>query len=407
MGNFDIEKIRREFPVLSAKIHGKPLIYLDNGATAQKPLSVIEAVRKFDAEEYATVRRGAYQLGEKATLRYERVRSRVAGFINAENPKEIVFTSGATQSINLVAQSFGKRFVEKGDEIIISQMEHHANIVPWQTICEERGAVLKAIPINDDGELMMDEFRGLISDKTKLVAVTHISNVLGTINPIREIADLAHSAGAKLLVDGAQSAPHTRIDVREMDCDFFVFSSHKMYGPSGLGVMYGRLEILREMPPYVTGGDMIISVTLEKSSFASPPARFEAGTPPVSQVMGLEAAINFLESIGWEEIERHEDELLKYGTELLSEIEGLTIIGTAKHKASIISFKLENAHPHDVVTLLDQDGLALRGGHHCAQPTMQRFGVPATTRASMGIYNRKEDLDVLAEGIRNVIKVFE
>jgi len=407
MGNFDIEKIRREFPVLSAKIHGKPLIYLDNGATAQKPLSVIEAVRKFDAEEYATVRRGAYQLGEKATLRYERVRSRVAGFINAENPKEIVFTSGATQSINLVAQSFGKRFVEKGDEIIISQMEHHANIVPWQTICEERGAVLKAIPINDDGELMMDEFRGLISDKTKLVAVTHISNVLGTINPIREIAEIAHSAGAKLLVDGAQSAPHTRIDVREMDCDFFVFSSHKMYGPSGVGVMYGRLEILREMPPYVTGGDMIISVTLEKSSFASPPARFEAGTPPVSQVMGLEAAINFLESIGWEEIERHEDELLKYGTELLSEIEGLTIIGTAKHKASIISFKLENAHPHDVVTLLDQDGLALRGGHHCAQPTMQRFGVPATTRASMGIYNRKEDLDVLAEGIRNVIKVFE
>jgi len=407
MGNFDIEKIRREFPVLSAKIHGKPLIYLDNGATAQKPLSVIEAVRKFDAEEYATVRRGAYQLGEKATLRYEQVRSKVAGFINAENPKEIVFTSGATQSINLVAQSFGKRFVEKGDEIIISQMEHHANIVPWQTICEERGAVLKVIPINDDGELMMDEYRGLLSDKTKLVAVTHISNVLGTINPIREIADLAHSAGAKLLVDGAQSAPHTRIDVREMDCDFFVFSSHKMYGPSGLGVLYGRLEILREMPPYVTGGDMILSVTLEKSSFASPPARFEAGTPPVSQVMGLEAAIDFLESIGWEEIERHEDELLKYGTELLSGIEGLTIIGTAKHKASIISFKLENAHPHDVVTLLDQDGLALRGGHHCAQPTMQRFGVPATTRASMGIYNRKEELDVLAEGIRNVIKVFE
>jgi cysteine desulfurase/selenocysteine lyase len=407
MGNFDIEKIRREFPVLSAKIHGKPLIYLDNGATAQKPLSVIEAVRKFDAEEYATVRRGAYQLGEKATLRYEQVRSKVAGFINAENPKEIVFTSGATQSINLVAQSFGKRFVEKGDEIIISQMEHHANIVPWQTICEERDAVLKVIPINDDGELMMDEYRGLLSDKTKLVAVTHISNVLGTINPIREIADLAHSAGAKLLVDGAQSAPHTRIDVREMDCDFFVFSSHKMYGPSGLGVLYGRLEILREMPPYVTGGDMILSVTLEKSSFASPPARFEAGTPPVSQVMGLEAAIDFLESIGWEEIERHEDELLKYGTELLSGIEGLTIIGTAKHKASIISFKLENAHPHDVVTLLDQDGLALRGGHHCAQPTMQRFGVPATTRASMGIYNRKEELDVLAEGIRNVIKVFE
>jgi len=306
-----------------------------------------------------------------------------------------------------VAHSFGKRFVEKGDEIIISQMEHHANIVPWQTICEERGAVLKVIPINDDGELMMDEYRGLLSDKTKLVAVTHISNVLGTINPIREIADLAHSAGAKLLVDGAQSAPHTRIDVREMDCDFFVFSSHKMYGPSGVGVLYGRLEILREMPPYVTGGDMILTVTLEKSSFASPPARFEAGTPPVSQVMGLEAAIDFLESIGWEEIERHENELLEYGTELLSGIEGLTIIGTAKHKASIISFKLANAHPHDVVTLLDQDGLALRGGHHCAQPTMQRFDVPATTRASMGIYNRKEELDVLAEGIRKVIEVFK
>jgi len=406
MGNFDIEKIRREFPVLSAKIHGKPLIYLDNGATAQKPLAVIEAVRKFDAEEYATVRRGAYQLGEKATLRYEQVRSRVAGFINAENPKEIVFTSGATQSINLVAQSFGKRFVEKGDEIIISQMEHHANIVPWQTVCEERGAILKVIPINDDGELIMEEYRSLLSDKTKLVAVAHISNVLGTINPIREIADLAHAAGAKLLVDGAQSAPHARIDVRAMDCDFFVFSSHKMYGPSGVGVMYGRLDILREMPPYVTGGDMILTVTLEKSSFAAPPVRFEAGTPPVSQVMGLEAAIDFLESIGWEEIERHENELLEYGTKLLSGIEGLTIIGTPKHKASIISFKLDSAHPHDVVTLLDQDGLALRGGHHCAQPTMERFGVPATTRASMGIYNRKEELDVLAEGIRKVIEVF-
>lgn len=406
MGKYDIEKIRSDFPVLSKTVNGKPLTYLDNGATTQKPKTVIEAVHDFDNNEYATVRRGSYALGDHATALYEGARKKVADFLNAGSPKEIIFTSGATQSINLVAHSFGKRFLEKGDEVLISEMEHHANIVPWQTACKDRGAILKVIPITDDGEIEMETYRKLFTDRTKLVSVTHISNVLGTVNPVREMAEIAHSAGAKIFLDGAQSAPHTMIDVQELDCDFFALSGHKMYAPSGVGVLYGRMEILEEMPPYVTGGDMIVTVSMEKSTFAKPPGRFEAGTPPISQVIGLGAAIDYLEAIGFDAIEKHEHELLEYGIKLLNEIEGLRIIGTPKKKAAILSFHLESVHPHDVVTLLDREGLALRGGHHCAQPTMDRFGVPATTRASMGLYNTKAELDLLAESIRGVIKMF-
>ncbi|MDH5542395.1 MAG: cysteine desulfurase [Nitrospinota bacterium] len=406
MANYDIERIRGDFPVLSTKVRGKPLVYLDNGATTQKPKAVIDAIYKFESEEYATVRRGSYTLGEAATTRYEEARGKVAKFLNAESHKEIIFTSGATQGINLVAHSFGKRFVNKGDEIIISHMEHHANIVPWQMLCEERGAVLKVIPMNDEGELLMEEYRKLLTERTKMVAVTHISNVLGTVNPVKEITELAHSAGAKVLIDGAQSAPHMKVDVRDIGCDFYVIAGHKMYAPSGVGALYGKYSLLEEMPPYVTGGDMIVTVGLGKSTFAKPPSRFEAGTPPISQVIGLGAAIDYLEAIGFENIERHEHELLEHGMKLFDGIEGLRVTGTSKHKAAIISFHLESAHPHDVVTMLDQDGLCLRGGHHCAQPTMERFGVPATTRASMGVYNRKEELDLLAESIRKVIKMF-
>jgi cysteine desulfurase/selenocysteine lyase len=406
MAGYDVKKIRADFPVLSRTVNGKPLVYLDNGATTQKPKAVIDAVHNFDSNEYATVRRGSYALGDHATGMYEEVRQKVAKFLNAGSPKEIIFTSGATQSINLVAQSFGKRFLDEGDEVLISQMEHHANIVPWQTTCKERGATLKVIPITDDGEIEMEAYRRLFTDRTKLVSVTHISNVLGTINPVREMAEIAHSAGAKIVLDGAQSAPHTMIDVQDIDCDFFALSGHKMYAPSGVGVLYGKMEILEEMPPYVTGGDMIVTVSMEKSTFAKPPSRFEAGTPPISQVIGLGAAIDYLESIGFDAIEKHEHELLEYGMKLFDDIEGLRVIGTPKNKAAILSFHLENAHPHDVVTLLDREGLALRGGHHCAQPTMDRYSVPATTRAGMGIYNTKEELDLLAETIRSVIKMF-
>jgi len=406
MSTYDIEQIRKDFPVLSTKVRGKPLVYLDNGATTQKPKAVIDAVYKFESEEYATVRRGSYTLGESATVRYELVRDNVANFLNAESSKEIIFTSGATQGINLVAHSFGKKFVKEGDEIIISEMEHHANIVPWQMLCEERGAVLKVIPMNDEGELLMDEYRKMLSDKTRMVAVTHISNVLGTVNPVKEITALAHSAGAKVLIDGAQSAPHMKVDVRDIGCDFYVIAGHKMYAPSGVGALYGKYGLLEQMPPYVTGGDMIVTVGLQKSTFAKPPSRFEAGTPPISQVIGLGAAIDYLRGIGFENIEKHEHELLQYGMKLFGGIEGLRVTGTSKNKAAIISFHLESAHPHDVVTMLDQNGLCLRGGHHCAQPTMERFGVPATTRASMGVYNRKEELDLLAESIHEVIKMF-
>ena len=402
----DVEKIRKDFPILSQSVRGKPLIYLDNAATTHKPISVIERVRNFDAEKYGTVRRGTYKLSEHATQLYEEVRQKVADFMGAEKNGEIVFTSGTTQAINLVAHSFGKRFVNEGDEIIISNIEHHANIVPWQVLCEERGAKLKVIPVDDDGELVMEEYEKLLSPKTRMVAVNHVSNALGTINPIKEITQKAHEVGARVLIDGAQSMPHIKLDVRDIDCDFYTFSGHKMYGPSGIGGVYGKMEVWEEMPPYVTGGDMIMQVTLEKTTYAKPPARFEAGTPPITQVMGLGAAIDYLNEIGMDKIADYENSLLEYGTRLFKEIEGVRIIGNARRKASIISFFSDSAHPHDMVHFLDQDGISCRGGHHCAQPTMIRYGVPATTRASMAFYNKPEELDALAESVQKCIRIF-
>ena len=403
---WDIEKLRNDFPILSQSVRGKPLIYLDNAATTHKPISVIERVHKFDAEEYGTVRRGAYKLSENATQLYEEVRHKVADFMGAERKGEIVFTSGTTQAINLVAHSFGRRFVNEGDEIIISNIEHHANTVPWQVLCEERGAKLKVIPVNDDGELVMEEYEKLLSSKTRMVAVNHVSNALGTVNPVKEITQKAHAVGAKVLIDGAQSAAHMKLDVHDIDCDFYTFSGHKMYAPSGIGGVYGKMALWEELPPYVTGGDMIMQVTLEKTTYARPPARFEAGTPPITQVIGLGAAIDYLNAVGMDKIAEYEDSLLEYGTRLFNDIEGVRIIGNARKKAGIISFYIDAAHPHDVVTLLDQDGISCRGGHHCAQPTMIRYGVPATTRASMAFYNKPEELDALAESVKKCIRFF-
>lgn len=402
----DVEKIRGEFPMLSRQINGKPLIYLDNAATTHKPWQVINRLYKFESEEYGTVRRGAYKLSEHSTRLYEESRQKVADLLGATSKSEIVFTSGTTQSINLVAYSYGRKFVNAGDEVVISNIEHHANTVPWQILCEEKGAVLRVIPVNDDGELIMEDYDKLLSKKTKVVAVNHVSNALGTVNPVKEIIRKAHAVGAKVLIDGAQSTPHMKIDVQELDCDFYTFSGHKMYGPSGVGGLFGKMEVLESMPPYVTGGDMIVQVTLEKTTYAKPPARFEAGTPPISQVIGLGAAIDYINTIGLNKIGEYEHRLLEYGTRLLQDISGLRIIGTAKEKAGIISFYLDVAHPHDIVTLLDEDGIALRGGHHCAQPTMKRFGVPATARASFSFYNKFEELDALAASIRRVIKIF-
>ena len=404
--SIDVENIRADFPVLSKQIGGKPFIYLDNGATTQKPQAVIDRVSQFDSEEYGTVRRGSYRLCERSTQLYEEARQKVADFLGAPTKQEIVFTSGTTQSINLVAHSFGRKFVNAGDEVIISNIEHHANTVPWQVLCEEKGAKLKVIPVNDDGELIMEEYDRLLTDKTRIVAVNHVSNVLGTINPVKEITAKAHTAGAKVLIDGAQSMPHMKVDVQDIGCDFYTFSGHKMYAPSGIGGMFGRMEVMETMSPYVTGGDMILQVTLEKTIYAKPPARFEAGTPPITQVIGLGAAIDYLNAIGMDKIFEYEKSLLDYGTRLLQGIDGLRIIGNAADKAAILSIYLESAHPHDIITMLDQDGIALRGGHHCAQPTMIRFGVPATARASMAFYNKFEELDALAESLRKIIKFF-
>ena len=404
--SIDVENIRADFPVLSKQIGGRPLIYLDNGATTQKPQAVIDRVSQFDSEEYGTVRRGSYRLCERSTQLYEEVRQKVANFLGAPTKQEIVFTSGTTQSINLVAHGFGRKFVNAGDEVIISHIEHHANTVPWQVLCEEKGAKLKVIPVNDDGELIMEEYDRLLTDKTRIVAVNHVSNALGTINPVKEITAKAHTAGAKVLIDGAQSMPHMKVDVQDIGCDFYTFSGHKIYAPSGVGGMFGRMEVMETMSPYVTGGDMILQVTLEKTTYAKPPARFEAGTPPITQVIGLGAAIDYLDAIGMDRIFEYEKSLLDYGTRLLQEIDGLRIIGNAADKAAILSIYLESAHPHDIITMLDQDGIALSGGHHCAQPTMIRFGVPATARASMAFYNKFEELDALAESLRKIIKFF-
>jgi cysteine desulfurase/selenocysteine lyase len=405
----DIQKIRADFPILQQTVRdGKALVYLDNGATTHKPQAVIDRIANFYAHENGTVRRGVYALSEISTQSFEEARQKAASFINAKSSKEIVFVKGCTDAINLVARSFGGSNLKENDEILISALEHHANIVPWQIICAEKGAKLKVIPINTAGEIQIEEMKKLINHKTKLVAVSHISNALGSINPIKEIIEIAHSHGVPVLIDGAQGAPHCKVDVQELDCDFYTFSGHKIYGPTGIGVLYGKYEVLEKMPPYQGGGDMIEIVTFEKTTYAEPPTRFEAGTPAIAQAIGLHAAISYVENIGIEQIQTYENELLEYATEKLSEISELTIIGNAKNKASLISFVIDGIHPHDIGTILDhENGVAVRAGHHCAQPLMQFYKVPATTRASFAFYNTKEEIDVLANGLKNIVQMFK
>jgi cysteine desulfurase / selenocysteine lyase len=403
--------IKQDFPVLNREFGGQPLHYLDSAATTQKPLAVIDAMDAFYRESYGTVRRGVYRLSEKATAAYEGTRKKVANLINAASEREIIYTSGTTQSINLVAYSYGRGFLKAGDEIILSQIEHHANIVPWQIVAGMTGAVIKVIPVDDTGTLILEEYKKLLGDKTRIVAVNHISNALGTVNPVKEIVRLAHQAGpggkgAVVLIDGAQAISHMTVDVRDLDVDFYAFSGHKMFGPTGIGILYGKYALLESMPPYQGGGDMIMKVTFEKTTFQAPPHRFEAGTPAITEVLGLGAAIDYLKQVGLDRIAAHEAGLLAYGTAVLSEVPGLKLIGTAAHKGAILSFTLDGVHPHDIGTLLDEDGIAIRAGHHCAQPTMDRFGVPATARASMGPYNDASDLDALAKGLRRIGEMF-
>ena len=403
---FDLARIRADFPILQAKVHGKPLVYFDNGATSQKPQAVIDALAHYYQAENSNIHRGVHYLSEQATASYEAARGKVRNFINARADKEIIFVRGTTEGINLVAQSYGRSFLKTGDEIIVSAMEHHSNIVPWQMLCEQVGAKLRVIPINHDGEIVMEEYRRLLNDKTKFVAVTHVSNALGTIVPAKEIVSLAHERGLPVLLDGAQAVPHLKVDVQDLGCDFYAFSGHKMFGPTGVGVLYGRAELLEKMPPYQGGGDMISLVTFEKTHYNVLPYKFEAGTPHISGGIGLGAAIDYLSALDWPQVSAHEHRLLDYATDALSRIDGLRIIGTAKQKAGVLSFVFDHVHAHDVGTILDQEGVAVRAGHHCAMPVMQRFGVPATTRASFAFYNTIDEIDVMARAIERVLKVF-
>jgi cysteine desulfurase/selenocysteine lyase len=404
---FDVERIRREFPILEMERNGKPIVYLDNAATSQKPHRVLCALDQYYRRQNANVHRGVHYLSEVATDAYERARKKIERFLNAPLTCEIIFTRGTTEAINLVAQSYGRTFIGEGDEIVVSHLEHHSNIVPWQILCEQTGAKLRVAPINHDGEIILEEYQKLLSPRTKLVALSHISNALGTINPVRSMIDMAHGYGAPVLLDGAQSAPHVPIDVQELNCDFYACSGHKMCGPTGIGVLYGKAEHLEKMGPYQGGGDMIMSVTFEKTTYNTLPYKFEAGTPNIAGAIGLGAAVEFLSSVGMDRIAAYEDELLAYGTRLLEAIDGVRIIGTAKEKAGVLSFVMENAHPHDIGQILDDDGVAIRAGHHCAQPVMDFYGVPATTRASLAFYNTKQELEVLAQGLRNVKDIFD
>ncbi len=402
----DIAKIRRDFPVFDRPSRGKRLTYLDTGASAQKPRAVIDAIAEFSAHSYANIHRGVYELSALATQRYEAARERVRSFLNAAEAREIIFVRNTTEAINLVAASFGRANVGAGDEVLITEMEHHANIVPWQVLCRERGAKLRVAPILEDGALDMAAFELALSERTKLVAVAHASNVLGTLNPVARIVELAHARGALVLVDGAQAVPRFPVDVRALGCDFYAFSGHKAYGPSGASALYGRASVLEEMPPYQTGGGMIASVTFAKTTFAAIPERFEAGTPAIAEVVGLGVALDYLDAIGLDAIDRHEADLLGYGTELLSTIPQLRLIGTAREKIGVLSFVVDGVHPHDLGTILDAEGVAIRAGHHCAQPLHERFGITASARASLGLYNDREDLDRLAAAVRKAIAVF-
>jgi cysteine desulfurase/selenocysteine lyase len=406
INNFDVNKVRADFPVLSRKVNGKRLVYLDNAASSQVPNLVIERGTKYLAEEHSNVHRGVHYLSQYATSEYEKAREKVKKFINAPSAKECIFVRGCTEGVNLVAYSYGRKFVSEGDEIIISQMEHHANIIPWQVLAEEKGAKIRVIPMNERGELILEEYENLLNERTKIVAVTHVSNSLGTINPIKEMIATAHKFGVPVLVDGAQAVPHFPVDVQELDADFYTFSGHKMFAPTGAGILFGKKEFLDKMPPYQTGGGMIRTVTFEKTTFAPIPEKFEAGTPAIAAGIGLGAAIDYLNSIDFAAAAEYEHQLLEYATEKLSNIEGVKIIGTAKEKASVLSFTIENVHPHDIGTILDQQGIAIRAGHHCAQPVMQFYDVPATARASFAFYNTHEEVDKLAEAVQKVVEIF-
>ena len=395
----NINKIRQDFPILLQQVYGKPLVYFDNAATTQKPQCVIDAVVKYYTEENSNIHRGVHYMSQQATMAFENARETVRKFINAPHAHEIIFTRGTTESINLVASSFGKKYIGKGDEVMISAMEHHSNIVPWQMICEEKQAVLKVIPFHKNGELDTTAFENLISEKTRIIAITHVSNALGTINPIKELIKIAHAHNIPVLIDGAQGIAHSKVDVQDLDCDFYCFSGHKLYAPMGIGVLYGKEEWLNAIPPYQGGGEMIQTVTFEKTTYNELPYKFEAGTPSVGDVLGLEAAIQYVESLGIDNIAIYENELLDYATNELFKIEGIRIIGTAKHKAAVLSFLIDTIHPYDAGTIIDRFGVAVRTGHHCAQPVMDIFEIPGTIRASFAFYNTKEEIDVLVKAI--------
>ena len=404
--SFDIQYIRKQFPVLAQTVRGKPLVYLDNAATTQKPQVVLDTLFRYYTAENANIHRGVYELSQNATRAYEGARSKIAAFLNAAEPAEIIFTRNATEGINLVAQTFGRSKVGAGDEVVISEMEHHSNIVPWQLLCEEKGAHLRVVPITDDGELMLDELSSLLGPRTKLVSIVHMSNSLGTVNPVRQVVELAHKFDVPVLLDGSQAAYHMSVDVRALDCDFYVVTGHKLYGPTGIGALYGRRSLLDAMPPYQGGGDMISSVTFERTTYNELPHKFEAGTPHIAGAIGLGAAVDFITDVGFGAIAAHERQLLEYATAALSGVPGLRLIGTAREKASILSFVLEGVHPHDVGTVVDTEGVAIRTGHHCTQPVMDRFGVPATARASLAMYNTTDEVDHLVMALAKVREVF-
>ena len=403
---YDVQRIRRDFPILARDVRGKKLVYLDNAATSQKPQIVLDAIARYYEQENANIHRGVHFLSELATSKHDHARQIVQKFINAPHAHEIVFVRGATEAINLVAQTYGRKHVSSCDEVLVTAMEHHSNIVPWQILCDEKNAKLRVAPINELGELIMAEFEKLIGPRTKIIAIPHVSNALGTVNPVAKIVELAHTRNIPVVVDGAQAAPHTKIDVQSLGCDFYAFSSHKMFGPMGMGVLYGKTELLEAMPPYQGGGDMISSVTFEKTIYNKLPFKFEAGTPDVAGAIGLGVAIEYLNAIGMDNIAAYEHELLAYATAKVSAISGVRLIGTARDKAGVLSFVMDNVHPHDIGTILDQEGIAIRTGHHCAQPVMQCFGIPATARASLALYNTKDEVDALAAGIKKVQEVF-
>jgi len=404
-GSYDVQKIRKDFPVLHQQVHGKPLVYLDNAATTQKPLAVLEALEGYYRRDNSNIHRGVHTLSERATQEYEETRAAVQRFINAADAREVIFLRGATEAINLVAQTYGRKHVGAGDEVLITAMEHHSDIVPWQMLCEEKGAKLRVAPINERGELLLDEFENLLSDRTKIVAVGHLSNALGTINPIKQIVRIAHARKIPVLVDGAQAAPRMKVDVQDLDCDFYAVSGHKMYAPTGIGFLYGKASLLEAMPPWQGGGDMIASVTFDKTVYNRLPYKFEAGTPNIADTIGLGAAVEYLNQLGLEQIEEHEADLLAYATREIANIPGVSIVGTAREKAGVLSFVMEDIHPHDIGTILDSEGIAVRTGHHCAQPVMQRYNIPATVRASFGLYNMREEVDALVRGIHKVKEV--